>query len=277
VLCYHLPANPFYFHVLHHDGNLRDVFPGACSIMNILSVCNLTLTFDGKKILDSISLDFWAGHVHAVIGPNGAGKSTLANVIMGLHGYTRYDGEVLYEGRSLRGVSVDERARRGITLAWQEPARFEGLSVQRFVTAGSRRKDTAYVKELLDSLGLEPDRYLHRSVDRTLSGGERKRIELASILAMEPRVILMDEPDSGIDIEALQKIFEALRRLKDKGVTVIMITHSMSVLEQADHAFLICSGTLLDKGNVKKIGRYFADKCISCDHINRPAVKEIQA
>ncbi len=245
--------------------------------MNILSVCDVTLTFDGKKILDGLSLDFWAGHIHAVIGPNGAGKSTLANVIMGLHGYTVFDGDVLYEGKSLRGVSVDERARRGITLAWQEPARFEGLSVQRFITAGARRKDAAYVKELLDMLGLEPDRYISRSVDRTLSGGERKRIELASILAMEPRVILMDEPDSGIDVEALQKIFEALRRLKDKGVTVIMITHSMPVLEQADHAFLICNGTLLDKGSVAKIGRYFADKCISCDHINRPVMKEIQA
>lgn len=245
--------------------------------MNILDVRNVTLKFDGKPILDNLSMDFWAGHIHAVIGPNGAGKSTLANTIMGLHGYTRYEGDIFYDGQSLRGVSVDERARRGITLAWQEPARFEGLSVQRFITAGAKRKDTAYVKELLGMLGLDPERYISRSVDRTLSGGERKRIELASILAMEPRVILMDEPDSGIDVSALEHIFEALRRLKDKGVTVIMITHSMSVLEQADHAFLICNGKLLDKGNVQKIGRYFSDKCISCDHINQPVVEEVRA
>lgn len=245
--------------------------------MSILSVCNVTLTFDGKKILDDLSLEFWEGHIHAVIGPNGAGKSTLANTIMGLHGYTAHEGDILFEGQSLRGVAVDERARRGITLAWQEPARFEGLSVHRFVTAGSRRKDPAYAKSLLEMLGLEPDRYLHRSVDRTLSGGERKRIELASILAMEPRVILMDEPDSGIDVEALQHIFESLRQLKSRGATVIMITHSMAVLEQADHAFLICHGKLLDKGNVEKIGRYFSDKCIACDHINAPDLEEIQA
>ncbi len=245
--------------------------------MNILDVRNVTLKFDGKPILDNLSMDFWAGHIHAVIGPNGAGKSTLANTIMGLHGYTRYEGDIFYEGESLRGVPVDERARRGITLAWQEPARFEGLSVQRFVTAGAKRKDGAYVKELLMMLGLEPERYINRSVDRTLSGGERKRIELASILAMEPRVILMDEPDSGIDVSALEHIFEALRRLKDKGVTVIMITHSMSVLDQADHAFLICNGRLLDKGSVQKIGRYFSDKCISCDHINQPVVEEVRA
>jgi len=114
--------------------------------MNILDVRNVTLKFDGKPILDNLSMDFWAGHIHAVIGPNGAGKSTLANTIMGLHGYTRYEGDIFYDGQSLRGVSVDERARRGITLAWQEPARFEGLSVQRFITAGAKRKDTAYVK-----------------------------------------------------------------------------------------------------------------------------------
>ena len=245
--------------------------------MNILSVCNLTLKFDGKKILDDLSLDFWEGHIHAVIGPNGAGKSTLASAIMGLHGYTNYEGDIRYEGQSLRGVSVDERARRGITLAWQEPARFEGLSVPRFVTAGSKRKDIGHVRELLEALGLEPERYLQRSVDRTLSGGERKRIELASILAMEPRVILMDEPDSGIDVEALQYIFRGLRQLKEKGVTVIMITHSMSVLEQADHAFLICHGRLLEKGATEKIGRYFSDKCISCDHVNQPVWEEIQA
>ncbi|NLV42909.1 MAG: ABC transporter ATP-binding protein [Candidatus Hydrogenedentes bacterium] len=245
--------------------------------MNILSVNNVTLTLDNKKILDDLSLDFWRGHIHAVIGPNGAGKSTLASAIMGLHGYTNYEGDILYDGQSLKGVAVDERARRGITLAWQEPARFEGLSVPRFITAGSQRKDTAYVKELLGALGLEPERYMHRSVDRTLSGGERKRIELASILAMEPRLILMDEPDSGIDVEALQYIFEGLRHLKDKGVTVVMITHSMAVLEQADHAFLICQGKLLDKGGVKKIGKYFANKCIACDHINQPALTEIKA
>lgn len=242
--------------------------------MNILSVCNVTQRFDGKKVLDNLSLEIWEGHVHAVIGPNGAGKSTLANTIMGLHGYTNHEGDILLEGKSLRNLAVDARAREGITLAWQEPARFEGLSVHKFVTAGARDKSRSLVIELLEMLGMEGGRYINRSVDRTLSGGERKRIELASILAMAPRIVMMDEPDSGIDVEALQHIFEALRSLKKKGVTVIMITHSLSVLEQADHAFLMCNGTLLDKGSVEKIGLYFTNKCIPCNHRNRPETEE---
>ena len=240
----------------------------------ILSVCNVTQTFDGKKVLDDLTLEFWQGHIHAVIGPNGAGKSTLANTVMGLHGYTRHTGDILLEGESLRGVPVDERAKRGITLAWQEPARFEGLSVHKFVAAGAKDKSRTRVVALLEMLGLEGARYIGRSVDKTLSGGERKRIELASILAMEPRLVLMDEPDSGIDVEALQHIFEALRGLKQKGVTVILITHSLAVLEQADHAFLICNGSLLDKGSVEKIGMYFTNKCIPCSHRNKPNLEE---
>jgi len=169
---------------------------------------------------------------------------------------------------------VDERAKRGITLAWQEPARFEGLSVHKFVAAGAKDKSRTRVVALLEMLGLEGARYIGRSVDKTLSGGERKRIELASILAMEPRLVLMDEPDSGIDVEALQHIFEALRGLKQKGVTVILITHSLAVLEQADHAFLICNGSLLDKGSVEKIGMYFTNKCIPCSHRNKPNLEE---
>jgi Fe-S cluster assembly ATP-binding protein len=111
-------------------------------------------------------------------------------------------------------------------------------------------------------------------VDRTLSGGERKRIELASILTMEPRVVLMDEPDSGIDVEALERIFDALRLLKLRGATVVLITHSLAVLKQSEHAFLICHGRLLDKGPVEKIERYFQNKCLPCPHPNAPAPGE---
>jgi Fe-S cluster assembly ATP-binding protein len=242
--------------------------------MGILDVENVTLRFNGNPILDNLSIDFWEGHIHAVIGPNGAGKSTLANTIMGLGGYEGHEGEVLFQGESLRGVPVHERARRGITLAWQEPARFNGLGVREFILAGTPNKGTRQAKELLEVVGLDPTRYLGRKVDKTLSGGERKRVELASILAMEPKVVLMDEPDSGIDVEALERIFAALKEFKEQGTTVIMITHSLAVLNHAEHAFLLCDGKLLDKGGVDKIGQYFRDKCIPCDHINQPEAGE---
>ena len=117
---------------------------------------------------------------------------------MGLPGYTEFQGDILYRGESLKGLAVDERARKGLTLAWQEPARFEGLSVHKFVTAGAKTtngRDLAAAA--LRQVGLEPARYLNRAVDKTLSGGERKRIELASILAIEPALVLMDEPGLG--------------------------------------------------------------------------------
>jgi Fe-S cluster assembly ATP-binding protein len=242
--------------------------------MSILELRDVGLELGGRPILNDLSVDFWQGHVHALIGPNGAGKSTLANTIMGLPGYTHHSGDILLDGESLRGVPIDERARRGITLAWQEPARFEGLRMDRFIAAGAKVKSRENVEEMLTRVGLDPERYIERRVDKTLSGGERKRVELASILAMEPRIVLMDEPDSGIDVEALQRIFDALAYFKEMGTTVIMITHSVAVLEHAEHAFLLCNGRILDKGSVGKISGYFADNCIPCQHENMPAPEE---
>lgn len=242
---------------------------------SILELRDVTLELGGRRILDRLSIDFWRGHIHALIGPNGAGKSTTANVIMGLSGYTDFEGDVLFEGESIRDLPVHQRARRGITLAWQEPARFEGLSVRAFLRAAARDKADRRLGEALEQVGLDPAAYLDRSVDKTLSGGERKRIELASILAMEPRLVLMDEPDSGIDIEALGRIFEALGVLRSQGTTVILITHSLVVLRQAEHAFLFCCGKLVRKGSVDKIAQYFEQKCGVCESPN-PNVQDLQ-
>ena len=242
--------------------------------MGILEVRDVTLELGGRKILDHLTIDFWDGHIHALVGPNGAGKTSLAATIMGLSGYQHFSGDIVLEGQSLKGVPVDERARRGITLAWQEPARFEGLPVRSFIRAAAKDKVEMVYRESLQQVGLDPEKYLVRAVDKTLSGGERKRIELASILAMRPRIVLMDEPDSGIDVAALDRIFAALKLLKSQGSTVILITHSAAVLRQAEHAFLLCSGRLLDKGSVEKISGYFEEKCIACEHPNVPGPLE---
>ena len=237
----------------------------------ILEVKNVGLRLGNKSILNNLSMDFWPGYVHAVVGPNGAGKSTLASTIMGLSGYTHHTGDIIFEGKSIRTLSIDKRAQKGITMAWQEPARFEGLSIQRFIQAGAGSKSTGKdISEVLELVGLSPDNYLTRAADTTLSGGERKRIELASILIMKPKLIIMDEPDSGIDVDALHRIFKAIQILKKNGSTVLLITHSLTVLKQADHGFLICCGKLLEKGSIKKLEGFFGDKCIPCDHKNEP-------
>ncbi|MCK5145406.1 ATP-binding cassette domain-containing protein [bacterium] len=241
----------------------------------ILQVDNVSLELGGKRILNHLSMDIWTGHVHAIVGVNGAGKSTLASTIMGLNGYRHFEGDILFEGQSIKNMNVAERARLGITLAWQEPARYEGLTVEKFILAGAGNACSHTVERALQTLGLDPGKYAQRAVDRTLSGGERKRVELASIVAMRPRLVIMDEPDSGIDVDALNRIFDTLKILRDHGSTVILITHSMTVLKQADHAFLLCCGNVLDKGGIDKIEGFFGRKCQGCDHQNKPDQEEL--
>jgi len=238
--------------------------------MPVLELKNVSLKMNGRWILKNLNMEFQDGKVYAVVGPNGAGKSTLAYTIMGLDDYRDIDGDILFDGKSIKNLSITERAKLGIILAWQEPARYEGLRIRKFLmaSAGGRRVE---IGELLRKVGL-PEEYADRAVDRTLSGGERKKLELASILAMKPKFAMLDEPDSGIDVSSLEKIFEIIRMLKEKGTTVVLITHSLTVLKQAEYAFLMCNGTVVEKGDVSKIIPFFEGKCIPCDHKNMPTI-----
>ena len=238
--------------------------------MGILKVENLSLSINGSSILNNLSIDFWEGCTHAVVGPNGVGKTTLGRVVMGLEGYRDFNGDIIYKGESIKNLSIYQRAKRGITLAWQEPARFEGLTVEDFIKSSAKDKRREAVVEVLEKVGMDPDEYISRVVDKGLSGGERKKIELASILSMKPELVILDEPDSGIDVASLQNIFEAIKFLKSNGSTIILITHSLAVLRHAEHAFLMCSGSVIKKGSVEEISKYFKNKCIPCDHKNNP-------
>lgn len=243
--------------------------------MALLELKDVSLEKDGKFLLKNINMEIWAGYIHAIVGPNGAGKSTLAHTIMGLTGYRNIKGDIIFEGKSIKDFSIDERARLGLTLVFQEPARFEGIKVSDFILAGAKEKTEKVLENALNKVGLDPQRYKDRAVDKTLSGGERKRIELASVYAMQPRLILMDEPDSGVDVDSLKYIFDIIKEIKNRGATVILVTHSPIVLKQADHAFLICGGQIVDKGQMNKMFDYFSGKCKPCDHIGRPEKEEI--
>ena len=119
--------------------------------MSILEVKNVTLSMGGKNILNNISMDVWKGYIHAIVGPNGAGKSTLSNTIMGLSNYRDIEGDILFEGKSIKHLDVSERSKKGITLAWQEPARFEGLTVRQFLSAGAKDKSEDNLKNAQDA------------------------------------------------------------------------------------------------------------------------------
>ncbi|MFW6381567.1 MAG: ABC transporter ATP-binding protein, partial [Bacillota bacterium] len=221
-------------------------------MIKVVEIKGLDLKLDSHPILEDVSLEIEAGEVFALIGPNGCGKSSLAYTVMGLKDYRPDSGDIYFKGDKINGLTVDERARRGITLAWQEPSRFEGVSVREFLSLGLRSRGQEITEEklawALNEVAIYPGKYLDRNIDDTLSGGERKRIELASILLMQPELVILDEPDSGVDVVALNNIGKVINDFKKQGTAVLLITHSEGILELADRAALLCNGEIFKKG-----------------------------
>jgi Fe-S cluster assembly ATP-binding protein len=242
----------------------------------VLQLKNLGLSLNGKQILRNLNLETRPGEIHSILGANGTGKSTLASVILGLSGYREVSGNIVFQGEDITGLPVSERAKRGITMAWQEPARFEGLSVAEYLSLGQRhlRDNALSPRECLMKVGLAPENYLARAVDTTLSGGERKRIELASVLAMSPRLAILDEPDSGIDALSIDYVVEVIKTFSRSGTTVLLITHHEEVAEIADRASSLCGGTILKTGDPVAVARFFRNHCQECLHVNLPAQEE---
>ena len=236
---------------------------------NILEIENLGLNLGSNKVFTDVSFTISSGEVTAVIGPNGCGKTSLAYSIMGLKEYLPEQGSILYKNENINKYSIDERARKGITLAWQEPPRLEGVSVRKFLALGleSQKKEVTeqQLELVLKEVGMSPRIYLDRDIDDTLSGGERKRIELASILIMEPELVILDEPDSGVDIVALNNIGTVINKLKEKNTGILMITHSEEMLKYADKAVLLCHGEILKKGDPQEISVFYQQECRDCE------------
>jgi Fe-S cluster assembly ATP-binding protein len=216
-------------------------------------------------ILSGLSFAIEAGEVHALLGTNGTGKSTLAYLIMGCDGYCPLSGEIRFNGPCINDLKVHERARLGITMAWQEPVRFEGISVGDYLSLKSRDADPAPFLELV---GLNPALYLGRMVDKSLSGGERKRIELASVLALRPRLAVLDEPDSGIDMLSTQDVINVINAFKQDGASVLLITHREEIAMISDRASQLCNGKIVCSGTPEKVAEHYkARHCLTCDGV----------
>lgn len=228
----------------------------------ILSIEGLTLKRNDREILRDVNLNIYPGQVHALLGLNGSGKSSLAYTIMGCDGYAPDAGHIRFEGQDINGLSITQRARLGITLAWQEPARFEGIPVGKYVELGTRPPNREKVIAALDAVALPVKVYGYRAADRTLSGGERKRVELASVYAMRPRLAILDEPDSGIDILSLSDITRLIRRMAHEGAAVLLISHRDELVEASDKVSLMCAGSILFTGEPNEARRYFTTRCI---------------
>lgn len=202
-------------------------------------------TNDQKRmIIEDVSFGIREGTIHAIIGPNGSGKSTLAYSIMGVENYMISNGKIIFDGIDITQKNITERARLGITLAWQEPARIEGLSVFQYVSLGIKDKQNLReeVFYALKTVDLDPNLYVNRYIDESLSGGERKRIELAAAIAMKPRLIILDEPDSGLDVIIVEDFLNIFNKIKNLNMTILLITHREDIGMVADYGSLLWKG-----------------------------------
>ena len=229
--------------------------------MQLLVARNINLVRNGVKILSDCNLTVEEGTIHAIIGVNGSGKTSLAYVIMGC--YKPTSGEIYFNGKNITNLSITERAKLGITLAWQEPARIEGLTVLDYLRISLKGSSESEIYEILNKLNMPPEVYLTREL-QYLSGGERKRVELASVYLMKPKLAILDEPDSGIDMLTLSEIFKVIEEMRENGSTILLITHNENMLKVADIASVMCEGRILRTGDPTEIARFFKERCRTC-------------
>ena len=228
----------------------------------MLKIDNLYVTVGGSEILRGIDLEIDAGEVHAIMGPNGSGKSTLAHVLAGREGYDVTEGQVLYEGRDLLALAPEERAAHGVFLAFQYPVEIPGVSTSTFLrqALNALRKHRGepeldamqFVKLARDkarALGIGDD-MLKRAVNAGFSGGEKKRNEVLQMALLQPRLAILDETDSGLDIDALRTVADGVNALRSPDRAMLIITHYQRLLNHIvpDYVHVLAEGRIVRSG-----------------------------
>ena len=231
----------------------------------MLELRNVSFEVDGKKILNNISLTMEDNRFTVITGPNGVGKSTLAKLIMGIEKPT--EGEILFDGEDITAMSIDERAKRKIGYAFQQPPRFKGMSVRKLLSlAHGKDLDEEICCSYLTDVGLCSKDYLNRDVDASLSGGEVKRIEIASILARDLKLSIFDEPEAGIDLWSFAKLVETFQKLqRESRQSIILISHQERIMQLADEIIIIENGAIKTKGKRDDILPSLMSEFDSCE------------
>lgn len=227
----------------------------------ILEVKNLSVFSQEtkEKILKNISFDIKEKTIHVLIGPNGSGKSTLAYALMGLSSYKIISGKIFFYKKNITKIPAYKRAKIGISLAFQEPAYFEGITVKNFLKVSNKNISHSEIEKALYLVGLEPKKFLGREMNHTLSSGERKRIEFASVILTKPKLMILDEPDSGLDIIIYRDFYKILRNIKKEiKTTILLITHREELAYISDRASFLNHGTIICTDTFKKaIKKYY--------------------
>jgi Fe-S cluster assembly ATP-binding protein len=229
----------------------------------MLSITNLHVRVAGKEILKGLSLEVAAGEVHAIMGPNGAGKSTLGNVLAGREGYEVTAGSVTYQGEDLLALPPEQRAAKGVFLAFQYPVEIPGVNNTYFLRAALNAQRRARGEAELDSMQFLKrvreklrvlhisDELLHRAVNEGFSGGEKKRNEIFQMAVLEPQLAILDETDSGLDIDALKLVADGVNKLRDPARAFIVITHYQRLLDYIvpDRVHVLDQGRIVQSGD----------------------------
>lgn len=228
----------------------------------MLKINDLQAAIDGTQILKGINLEVKPGEVHAIMGPNGSGKSTLSQVLAGNEAYDVTDGAVTLDGKDILDLSIEERAREGLFLAFQYPVEIPGVSNLQFLRTainsireyrGQDEMDAAsfmrLAKEKIKQVNLDPS-FLKRGVNEGFSGGEKKRNEIMQMLMLEPKLAILDETDSGLDIDALKVVADGVNALRSPERSVIMVTHYQRLLDYIvpDYVHVLAKGRIIKSG-----------------------------
>jgi Fe-S cluster assembly ATP-binding protein len=239
----------------------------------MLKISNLKVNIEDKEILKGINLEVKPGEIHAIMGPNGSGKSTLANVIAGREEYEVTAGSIDYLGEDLTEMEVDERSQAGIFLAFQYPVEIPGVSTSNFLKSTVNAVREAQGKEALspvemlklfkekiEMIGLNQS-FLHRSLNEGFSGGEKKRSEMLQMALLEPKLAILDETDSGLDIDALRIVADAVNQLRDENRSFVIVTHYQRLLDYIvpDYVHVLYNGQIVKSGD-KNLALELEDK-----------------
>ena len=210
----------------------------------MIELKNICFTRDNKKILDNINLKIDENKLIAITGPNGSGKSTICKIIMGIE--KPDSGQVIFNGEDITNLSIDERARRKISFAFQQPVKFKGITVYDIIRLSAGKEiNKKQACEILSNVGLCAKEYIDREINNSLSGGELKRIEIATIAVRDSKLTIFDEPEAGIDLWSFNKLIQIFEELqKTQKSSILIVTHQERILNIADNVILVKNGKI---------------------------------
>jgi len=227
--------------------------------MSLLKINNLKANVDDKPILKGINLEINKGEIHVVMGPNGAGKSTLANTLMGHPKYQIVDGQAWFNDKDISELKVDERAKEGLFLSFQYPEEIPGVTVENFLrtakssVSGKKQSVIGFRKDLLKKIqALNMDEgYSQRYLNQGFSGGEKKKNEILQMMVLDPKLVILDETDSGLDVDAIKTVAKGVKKFANEDNAVLIITHYNKLLEiiHPDFVHILVDGEIIESGD----------------------------